>query len=190
MKTTPRNTSHSFEVVRAAKRWATLVWSVLMFLGCATGPTVAPNLRVPAEQKPFLHAFAKGVQIYSCEASSTEPAKFSWKLKAPEAMLFTECGRVIGSHYAGPTWECDRDGSKVVGTVLQRSAAPGSNAIPWLLLQAKATAGAGEFEHVSYVQRVNTSGGLAPTTGADAAQRGQEVRVPYTAEYYFYRAKQ
>jgi hypothetical protein len=32
---------------------------------------------------------------------------------------------------------------------------------------------------------VNTTGGLAPS--APPAQAGEEARVPYTAEYYFYR---
>ena len=39
---------------------------------------------------------------------------------------------------------------------------------------------------MTYIQRVNTVGGLAPAEPGDFV--GQEVEVPYTAEYYFYRA--
>ena len=60
-----------------------------------------------------------------------------------------------------------------------------ANAIPWLLLEAKSTAAPGIFANVSYIQRVNTAGGMAPGTPGTP---GQVVRVPYTAEYYFYRA--
>jgi hypothetical protein len=43
------------------------------------------------------------------------------------------------------------------------------------------------LERVVCIQRVNTSGGLAPST--PPAQLGEEVRIPYTAEYFFYREK-
>jgi hypothetical protein len=39
---------------------------------------------------------------------------------------------------------------------------------------------------VTYVQRVNTTGGLRPA--APGSSIGAVVEVPYTAEYYFYRA--
>jgi hypothetical protein len=38
---------------------------------------------------------------------------------------------------------------------------------------------------VTYIQRVNTVGGLAPEYAGDYV--GEEVRVPYAADYYFYR---
>ena len=161
----------------------------LVFSGCTSTPNMPPILQVPAGQKVFLHAYAKGVQIYVCELSSIDSSNCIWRFKAPEAMLFEEHGNFIGSHYSGPTWEHDRDRSKVVGKVLQRSAAPLTNAIPWLLVQAKSTSGPGRFQDVTYIQRVNTKGGLSPANPAEEAHRGEEVRVPYTAEYYFYHAK-
>ena len=77
---------------------------------------------------------------------------------------------------------------KVVGARVA-AATVDPTAIPWLLLSAKSTAGPGIFADVTYVQRVNTAGGLAPTTDCDADHLGQAVPVPYTAEYFFYRAK-
>jgi hypothetical protein len=59
-------------------------------------------------------------------------------------------------------------------------------AIPWLLLRATSTDGYGIFTRTTFVQRVNTTGGLAPAT--PPTQAGQEARVPYTADYYFFRA--
>jgi len=159
--------------------------SVLVFSGCITEPKVPSSLQVPADQKVFFHAYAKGVQIYVCESSATDSGKFAWKLNAPEAMLFDAEGNTVGSHFAGPTWQCDRDGSKVTGELLQRSAAPLANAVPWLLLKAKPSNLPGFFHDVTYIQRVNTTGGLAPAIAP--TQAAQEVRVLYTAEYYFYR---
>jgi Protein of unknown function (DUF3455) len=40
------------------------------------------------------------------------------------------------------------------------------------------------------VQRVDTQGGVAPTSGCDAAHVGTEKSVAYTATYYFYRGRQ
>jgi len=64
---------------------------------------------------------------------------------------------------------------------------PDSTAIDWLLLQAVSTDGPGVFSQVTYIQRVNTTGGLKPTTPGSSV--GAVARAPYTAEYYFYRAE-
>jgi hypothetical protein len=90
----------------------------------------------------------------------------------------------VGIHYAGPTWESN-SGSKVVAAVRERCT-PDPDAIPWLLLKATSAQGPGLFGGVTYIQRVNTEGGLAPAEPGDVV--GEEVRVPYTAGYYFYRA--
>jgi len=88
-------------------------------------------------------------------------------------------------HYAGPTWEAN-DGSKVVGEVKARADAPDADAIPWLLLTAKSTSGSGVLASTLSVQRVQTAGGKAPASGCGPAQAQQEIRVPYTATYYFF----
>jgi len=175
----------SHRVVRVAPTWVA-AGSLIVLCGCISVPRVPPPLQVPAGQKVLLHAYAKGVQIYTCAMDSTNQGIPIWKFKAPEATLFDDFGNVIGSHYAGPTWELDCDGSTVGGEVRARSDSPNQAAIPWLLVQAKSTEGPGLFSRVTYIQRVNTTGGTAPATAPDQAQVGQEIRVHYTAEYYFY----
>jgi hypothetical protein len=139
-----------------------------------------PKLQVEAGNKVSFHAYAEGVQIYRWDGTS-------WAFVAPEATLYADAGYhgVVGTHYAGPTWESN-SGSKVVGAVLER-ATPDPDAIPWLKLEAKSKDGPGIFDNVTYIQRVNTVGGKAPTAPGDSV--GEVVRVPYTAEYYFYRAQ-
>jgi hypothetical protein len=63
---------------------------------------------------------------------------------------------------------------------------PNASAIPWLKLETVSSEGPGIFNGVTFVQRVNTTGGTAPATPGSFV--GEEARVPYTAEYYFYRA--
>jgi hypothetical protein len=137
------------------------------------------KLRVEAGHKVVAHAYAEGVQIYRWNGTS-------WSFVGPEAVLYhdEEGDGEFGMHYAGPTWE-SASGSKVVGTVVDRCT-PDPDAIPWLLLKATSTEGPGIFHGVTYIQRVNTEGGKAP--GDPGEFVGQEVEVPYTAEYYFYRA--
>jgi uncharacterized protein DUF3455 len=136
------------------------------------------DLAVPAGHKVSSHVYAEGVQIYRWNGTS-------WSFVAPEALLYadTDGNGVVGIHYGGPTWESN-SGSKVVGSVLERCT-PDPDAIPWLLLKAVSSEGPGAFHRVTYIQRVNTAGGLAPSEPGDVV--GEIARVPYTTEYFFYR---
>jgi hypothetical protein len=73
-------------------------------------------------------------------------------------------------------------------TVLERADSPDAGSIPWLLLEATDHAGSGAFSTITYVQRLATVGGAAPTEGCDADHAGDEVRAPYEATYAFYYA--
>lgn len=148
-------------------------------------PLPSSTLAVPAGNKVAFHYDATGVQIYTCTSTATG---YSWVFKAPEATLYAKHGGVAGKHYAGPTWE-SIDGSTVVGSKLAAFTAD-PTAIPELLLQAVSHTGDGRMTDVTYVQRLDTVGGLAPTAGCDATQVGVTARVDYTATYYFYVAKQ
>jgi Protein of unknown function (DUF3455) len=123
---------------------------------------------------------AKGVQIYVCHAKG---ATNEWAFKAPEAELVGAEGGPFAKHYAGPTWEA-ADGSKAVGKVLAHEPAPKAGAIPWLLLSVESS-GSGVLAGARFVQRVNTSGGVAPAGVCPTV--GIEQRVDYTADYVFYK---
>jgi hypothetical protein len=148
-------------------------------------PRVPTNLQPPATEALVLRASGRGRQIYVCQPGAGGGAKFAWVLEKPEAELVDSQGKIIGRHYEGPTWE-GTDGSKVVGELEQRANAPRAGAIPWLLLKAKRTEGAGRFGRVTYIQRVDTKGGAAPAGGCDESHAGKEVAIEYEAEYYFY----
>jgi hypothetical protein len=167
---------------------------VIALSGWASSPAVRPPdapeaLRPPADQAVVLEALARGVQIYECSASQDKPEHFEWVFKSPEAELFDRTDRKIGRHYAGPTWESS-DGSAVVGEAKARDAGPDPSAIPWLLLSAKSNSGTGVFSQVKSIQRLQTVGGKAPSAPCSRDNAQQIVRVPYTAAYYFYAAKQ
>jgi hypothetical protein len=146
--------------------------------------TVPPNLAVPGGHFTAFGVWAEGVQIYDCQARADNPMAFEWTFRAPEASLMSLDGEPIGSHYAGPTWEA-LDGSKIVAAAHANADSPDPAAIPWLLLEAQSNSGTGLFSTVTYIQRLDTSGGRAPADGCGASTVGQEARVPYTATYTF-----
>jgi Protein of unknown function (DUF3455) len=170
-----------------------LVPLVALLAGCAASPAariddIPESLRVPTTEIMTQQARAAGVQIYQCHANKDDAARFDWLFKEPEADLFDKAGKKIGKHYAGPTWEAN-DGSKVTGELVARANSPDANAIAWLLLSAKSTSGSGAFSGVRYIQRLHTVGGNAPADGCNHASAGSEVRVSYTADYWFSAAK-
>ena len=166
---------------------ASLLIGSLFVISCvisARGYAQVPiNIKVPDGQTVMLKALGKGVQIYECKATAADLGKFEWSFKAPEADLTNKHGKKIAKHYAGPTWEAT-DGSKVVGE--KNAEAPRPGAVPWLLLQAKTHEGTGTFAKVTYIQRVDTEGGVAPAASCDQAHVNTEARVDYKANYYFY----
>jgi hypothetical protein len=145
-------------------------------------PLPSPALEVPAGNRLAFDFDAIGVQTYTCNGAGT------W-VNAPIADLYDKNGKIVGKHYVGPTWEF-HDGSTVLGKKIA-AATPDTTAIPWLLLQAIGHNDVdGRMTDVTYVQRLETAGGVGPAASAcDASQAGVEVDVRYTATYYFYRAE-
>jgi hypothetical protein len=124
--------------------------------------------------------YARGVQIYRWNGTA-------WQFIAPSATLFADPGYhgQVGIHYAGPTWESNS--GSFVRAARKEDCTPDTTAIPWLLLETTSTGGPGIFSSVTYVQRVDTTGGKAPDYPGTTI--GESVEVAYTAVYYFYRPK-
>lgn len=171
-----------------------------------TPPDVPPGLDVEVGHKPFLVGHAFGTQDYICLPSGTG---FAYSLFTPEATLLDDDAEQIITHFFSPnpdptdngtirpTWEDSRDSSRFFGAVVQASTDAGfvaRDAIAWLLLsragvQAGPTGG-DRLAKTTFVQRVNTAGGVAPTTGcASAADVGRKAFVPYSADYVFYKGR-
>src|SRR5262249_9122669 len=97
-----------------------------------------------------------------------------------------------------PTWQSSIDTSAVWGALPPAASSndplfvePG--AIPWLLLRAAGVqagpSGGTLFTQTTFIQRLATSGGLRPVTGCSVfANVGAVMYVPYSADYYFYKA--
>jgi hypothetical protein len=176
--------------------WLRPLAGIALFAGTAScafaddkrAPDVPPQISVGETNKVHFHGFGVGFQIYTWNGTS-------WGTAVPEATLFDEDGNVVALHFGvfaangsfiGPAWQSN-SGSEVVGKLPPAAVVVDTNSIPWLRLAAvkELTHGPGIFADTSFIQRVNTTGGKAPST--NGAFVGQVARKPYTADYFFYR---
>ena len=157
------------------------LWVLLPSVVCAE-VSIPQQIKPPTGNSPVLTVHAKGDQIYQC---SLNGGVHSWQLQAPDARLFDEQGHVVGNHYSGPIWEY-KEGSRVVGRVLNKVDIAPDFSISWLLVEVVAHKGNSLFSDVSFINRINTRGGLPPLSGCDSNHLGGEKRVAYTADYIFY----
>lgn len=167
-----------------------------------TAPAVPVNLEVPAGYRPYLTTHAAGTQAYVCLPSG---AGVAWTFYGPQATLFGEDGGQIAMHFLSPnpsengtlraTWQHSRDTSAVWASAIASSTDPAyvaPGAIPWLLLQSSGTQAGPDWgdrlSRTAFIQRVHTSGGVAPAAGCStAADVGKKALVAYTTDYVFYR---
>jgi len=163
--------------------------SLVVALVVAT-PAYAQLAEVPAPvqpppgQQPAMTWTGSGELTYECRAKA-DSAAFEWAFIGPDARLTDAKTRAaMGKYYAGPTWEA-ADGSKITGKQVGVAPASAGN-IPFQLV--KAEGGTGAMKDVTYIQRVNTKGGVAPADACDASMKGAKKTVPYSADYVFYKA--
>ena len=96
---------------------------------------------------------------------------------------------------ARATWQHSFDSSRVWARALEASTDPNfveAGAIPWLLLTVVGAEdgphGGSFLTHAVLIQRLNTAGGVAPSTGcSQSTEVGTLGLVPYAADYFFYR---
>jgi hypothetical protein len=165
-----------------------------------TPPPVPPGLEVPAPNQAFLLGRGVGTQNYVCQPGN-QLGRVGWVLFTPQATLFDDEGGQLTSHFFSPnpneagvvraTWRDSRDSSTVWARATA-SATVDPNAIAWVLLQVVGTqvgpTGGDTFTKTTFIQRLNTRGGLAPATGCDVlSDAGHKAFVPYSADYFFYK---
>ena len=148
---------------------------------------VPEAVRVPAGSKSAMTAVGVGELTYECKAKAADAMAFEWVFVGPMAKLMdAQTQREVGKYYGGPTWEAN-DGSKVTGKQLAVAPAAGTGNIPLQLVQANPAMGSGAMTDVTYIQRLNTMGGVAPSAPCAKANVGAKQQVKYQADYVFYK---
>ena len=161
-------------------------WSLVAFAAAAVLAGCEDETALGPTERPAIAA-SRDVDLGECDdLGAPEGSTLAFHaFRGPSANLYADAAgtATIGTHYAGPTWESN-SGSLVVGR-LNTPCEVGPADIPWLLLDGIRSEGPGIFNGVTSIQRVNTVGGRAPTAPGSL---GEVRNVPYTAEYFFYRA--
>ena len=187
----------------------------LTLAGAQVTPPVTPDtIAAPAGNHAFLVGHAFGSQGYTCLPTATGGT--AWNPTArPEATLFSD---IFGSQFqiithfqsinvnpkagitpplsGNATWQSSLDSSRVwmvkvagINPDPNVESCPNSGAIQCLLLQSvgnkKGPTGGNLLANATFIQRLNTNGGAVPTSACTA---GQTQLVPYTADYFFFRA--
>jgi Protein of unknown function (DUF3455) len=131
---------------------------------------VTPNGKLAAaiqvdetQNKVVLTLRGVGKQIYDCNAGGT----FTTPAREPAAGLFTSRGIPAGIHGKGPFWT-NFDGSHVDGSgAVSTPSTDPTKHVAWLRLVASSSPKTtGAFGNLTFIQRVDTRGGVPPTTCA------------------------
>ncbi len=184
--------------------------------GITPPPLPAGLAPVPAGNKLFLGTHAVGTQNYVCKPSGAGVAYVLFTPEA--TLFGEDGGQVITHNFSPnpnpkdpntdpkvvangairATWQY-RDTSRVWAKVhgtdpngKKGAVTVDTKAIAWLLLDGVGSldgpTGGDKLTGTSFVQRLRTTGGLAPTTGCSSlTDLGNTAFVPYTADYFFYK---
>jgi hypothetical protein len=173
-----------------------------------TPPPMPENIQVPAGNELYMVGNAVGTQNYICLPAASGGVAF--KLFTPQATLFDDKNnkKQIMTHFFSPNpaesgtiraaWEDSKESSMVWGKVNEGHSSTDPNfvapgAIAWLLVTVvgsqEGPIGGNALAETTFIQRLNTSGGVAPSTGcASTTDIGNQAFVPYMTDYFFYRS--
>jgi hypothetical protein len=183
-------------------------------------PATADTIKPPDGNSAFLLGHGVGTQGYVCLPSGAgaswtvnnarpEATLFTNVLGAAFQIITHFLSPVENPNDVGPkpprfgdvTWQSSLDSSRVwaqkVNAIHAGSDAscPNAGAIDCLLLQtigsAQGPTGGKILSKTTFIQRLNTNGGSAPASGCSVSTDvGKQTLVPYSADYYFFRADQ
>jgi len=155
-------------------------------VAAAVNPPAVPGpLQASTAEAPAFMLRAEGVHVYECRVNAV--GGYQWVFTNPDVSLRDETSQ-RATEVSPNTFEASTDRSTVSARV-RAVAGAGSENLPWVLLSARSASADGLFAGVTSVQRVNTTGGVAPRDGCGESTAGAESRVAFSADYYFYKRR-
>ena len=180
--TAPRHTAPTLTVLCAA-----LLVAACAPMSARYSQEQLPNaVKVPDGHQVAMQTVGVGKIAYECRAKK-DMTGHEWVFVGPDAALNDRSGMQVGTYVGPPATWANLDGSKVTAT--QVAVAPaGAGNIPYQLVKANPAMGSGAMQGVSYIQRVATSGGVAPSSPCGMESVGAKQWVPYQADYIFWKS--
>lgn len=173
--------------------FALLTASALVLAGCSSINTALNTSKQPSLEKltppsgqAFLTLEGSGVQIFRCASD----AKGSyWRFEQPQAKLKDTSGEVV-AELSGPMSAFEyKDGSRIISSHIIAWADPANpqKDNKYALMKAVSDPGSGVFNGVRYIQRLKPVGGMPNSSGCNSAETGKLLKVPFSAEYVFWK---
>jgi len=181
-------------------------------------PVTSVTITPPIGHSAFLLGHGVGTQGYVCLPSGIGASWTVNAARPEATLftnLFGQAQQII-THFLSPntnpnefapkplpfgnvTWQSSFDSSKVWAqtqhfvTAGSEPSCPNTGSIACVLLQVigeeQGPAGGKLLTKTTFIQRLNTNGGSAPATGCSVAgDVGKQALVPYSADYFFFRA--
>lgn len=151
---------------------------------CACSSVKPPSVTPPEASEEAFRLEASGEQVFRC---LIDARGWYWKFEAPNAYLFDpQTNQAVAKHGYNFTF-VHNDGSRLTTRIVS-TAPQGKNDLSDALFTVASRDGYGRLSQIQYIQRLNAKGGV-PTTVCTKEKRGQLARVPFTADFIFYRSK-
>ncbi|MDO9359888.1 MAG: DUF3455 domain-containing protein [Polaromonas sp.] len=174
-----------------------LMTAAMLIAGCGASPLarfdaaqqqgLPADVRVPAGHQAVLEARASGELQYECQAIKRAPFEYAWLPRDRSIELRDGSNSAIVLSRSGRSW-VHRDGSQLaVREFVEVDNGPHS--LPFQRARVEPSTLSGALHNISYIQRINTVGGLPSVRNCSSAELGMRVQVPYEAEYVFWRAR-
>ena len=149
---------------------------------CACSSVKPPSVTPPEASEEAFRLEASGEQVFRC---LIDARGWYWKFEAPNAYLFDPLtNQAVAKHGYNFTF-VHNDGSCLTTRIVS-TAPQGKKDLSDALFTVASRDGYGRLSQIQYVQRLNAKGGV-PTTMCTKEKRGQLARVPFTADFIFYR---
>ena len=150
---------------------------------CACSSVKPPSVTPPEASEEAFRLEASGEQVFRC---LIDARGWYWKFEAPNAYLFDPLtNQAVAKHGYNFTF-VHNDGSCLTTRIVS-TAPQGKKDLSDALFTVASRDGYGRLSQIQYVQRLNAKGGV-PTTMCTKEKRGQLARVPFTADFIFYRS--
>ncbi len=138
-------------------------------------------LPVPEGATEAFHLSGRGVQIFRCEMQSQGGR---WIYRLPEAELGDPRTGLALRHGVNLSFE-SADGSRLIGEIVDHVPSVDEQSLPWVLIGTRSY-GKGALTGIRFVARINTAGGMPPQH-CEPESASQVLRVPFSADFVFYR---
>lgn len=156
---------------------------VLPFLLSACATMQETNINPPENSRATLKLDASGEQVFRCVH---DMKGWFWRFEAPNAYLFNPAtGQAVAKHGYRFSF-VHNDGSKIASSRISSIKKGDGKNLADALFTVTAPASNGTFLGVKYIQRLNARGGI-PQVKCTPARQGQLNRVPFEAEFIFWR---